>query len=296
MKSASTLAIAALLLATVPGMSQDEGLRIETSTVPGQLDLLQGTAIKLGGKAPEKGRAPEAYHWEIIEGEGGRLLDADKAEAIFQAPILEEQSLELFIVQLTAMYGTRAPARVRIHLRVHRELPEEMSQRADAEEDIREMMNEEAARLKSTSRTSRRDSRVVVHTSGYWGHGPYWGWGWPVHYPIYVPIVVPPPGGSMEPGIGDWDDPIAVPYDELVTDFPEAISDNYLPEDVPFADAPPPGAFVGDGPGDVMAPDIDFIDLPDPGPAMAAPGFGDLGGGFDMPVVEPDFGFDDFGW
>ena len=43
-----------------------------------------------------------------------------------------------------------------------------------------------------------------------------------------------------------------------------------------------------------------FIDFPDPGPPVAEQGFGggfdDFGGGFDVPMIEPDFGFDDFGW
>jgi hypothetical protein len=278
--------------------SQDVGLQIEAKPLPGQLDLLQGTAIQLGGKPSGKGRQPEAYHWEIVEGDGGRLLKADRAEAIFQAPMLSDHEMELFIIQLTAMYGSHAPARVQLHVRVHKELPEPREQ-LPPEEEIKQKMREQASTMADRTSSRSRSSTVVVRHGPSWGFGYHWGWGWPVHYPIYVPIVVPPPGGNWEPGIGDWDEPIAIPYDDMVTNFPEGIADDYLPQDFPYAEELPPSAMLGDGPSDLVEPDLGFIDIPQIDPPMAEPGFGgfdDLGGGFDVPMIEPDFGFDDFGW
>jgi len=123
--------------------------------------------------------------------------------------------------------------------------------------------------------------------------GPGWGWGWPAHYPVYVPIVVPPPGGSQGPGEIDWDEPVAVPYDDVVTNFPEEIANDYLPQDNPMAEPIPDSGFAGSSPADFMVP-------PDMGGAgmepmiMDDPGFG--GADFAEPMIDPGFGFDDFGW
>jgi hypothetical protein len=301
-RSAIGAALAALLLVSGVVFAQEERLQIEATPVPGQLDVLQGTAIQLGGKPGGTGRQPEAYHWDIVEGEGGRLMKGKDGSAIFQAPVLEDKDLELFIIELTAMYGAHPPARVRLHLRVHRELPEELMEQS-AKAEVERKMREQASAVANRPRTRSDGRRTVARSGPSFGFGFSWGWGWPVYYPVYVPIVVPPPGGIWEPGIGDWEDPVAVPYDDLVTNFPEAIADDYLPQDFPYADELPPTAHLGGGPGDSMEPDLDFMDIPQMEPPMAEPGFGgfdDMGGGFggpmDMPMIEPDFGFDDFGW
>ena len=49
-----------------------------------------------------------------------------------------------------------------------------------------------------------------------------------------VPVEVPPPGQSLEPGQGSYYPPRPVPYDELVTTFPASISERYVPQDNPF--------------------------------------------------------------
>jgi hypothetical protein len=117
-----TICLFLVPVATVGRVSGE--LAIEAKPIPGQLDVLQGTAFQLGGTPPDTGPRPSSYRWEILEGEGGNLLKADQAEAIFQAPTLEEKSMELFVIQLTATYAGQEPATAQLHVRVHKELPE----------------------------------------------------------------------------------------------------------------------------------------------------------------------------
>ena len=148
-----------------------------------------------------------AEHIRITVGKlsvAAELNESDTAEAIFQAPLLEDKSLELFVVQLTAMYGSHAPARVKLHIRVHKDLPEKSAQQISAEEEIRRKMDQQAASAKSRSNSRRGGASTVVVRSGpSVGFGYHWGWGWPVHYPIYVPIIVPPPGSTTRRSISD---------------------------------------------------------------------------------------------
>ena len=102
-------------------------------------------------------------------------------------------------------------------------------------------------------------------------------------------IIIPPPGTDWEPGIGEWDEPIAIPYEEVVTTFPEHIADDYLPQDYPGAERVPDMGYAGGSP-------TDFIEIPQ----GAQHDFSDPGyeAGMDdaEPMVDPGFGYDDFGW
>jgi len=294
----SALALAACCLVAMPEpvSAQVSGkIEIEAKAIPGQLDVLQGVAFQLGGTPPDSGPRPASYQWEILEGEGGKLLKADKAEAIFQAPTLDEKSMELFVVQLTATYQGQEPATAQLHVRVHKELPEKTAQQAESEEEIVQYMKslskKQRKKLAKQYRKQRRNQTAVIQSSPYpsWHFGFSWGWGWPVNYPIYVPIIVPPPGGEWLPGEGEWPEPTPLPYEEIVSEFPADLADNYLPQDFPLADELPGGGFFGDGPGDFYEPGFD---------EGFGPGAGDFGGGFDdMGAGFDDFGggFDDFG-
>ena len=289
------LLISGLAFAPVLAIAQQSGeLQIEAKPLPGQLDVLQGTAFQLGGTPPDKGPRPSSYRWEILEGDGGELVNADSPEAIFRAPVLEDKSLELFVVQLTAQYKGAAPATAQLHVRVHKELPEKTAKQAAAEDEmvdyIKSLSKRQRKKLAKQYRKQARKQTVVVQSSPYpsWHFGFSWGWGWPVYYPIYVPIVVPPPGGEWLPGEGEWPEPTPLPYEEIVNEFPADMAQDYLPQDFPLADEVPGLGFGGDMPGDFFDPDM--------GGGFGDPGFGggfdDFGGGFD------DFGggFDDFGW
>ena len=300
-----------LTIALVPSLGraqEDGGLRIEAKPLPGQLDVLQGTAFQLGGTPPDQGPRPSSYKWEILEGEGGELTNADSAEAIFRAPTLEDTSIELFVIQLTAQYQGQEPATAKLHVRVLAELPEKTVQQQSAEDEmvsyIKGLSKKEKKKLAKQYRKQSRSRTVVVQNNPYpsWHFGFSWGWGWPVNYPIYVPIIVPPPGGEWVPGEGEWPEPTPLPYEEIVNDFPADIADNYLPQDYPLADEIPELGFGGGMPGDVFDPGMGGgfggpgFDGGFGGGGFDDPGFGggfdDMGGGFD------DFGggFDDFGW
>ncbi len=289
------LPIFLLLIASAPVMAQEQSdLQIEAKPLPGQLDVLQGTAFQLGGTPPDSGPRPSSYRWEILEGEGGELLHADRPEAIFRAPKLEDREMELFVIQLTARYEGQEPATARLHVRVLRELPEKPAEQVDAEQEmidhIRGMSKKQKRKLAKQYRKQARNQTVVVQGNPYpsWHFGFSWGWGWPVYYPIYIPIIVPPPGGEWEPGIGEWPEPTPLPYEEIVNEFPTEIAEDYLPQDFPLAEDIPELGFAGGMPGDFFDPDFGAGGFDEPG---FGGGFDDFGGGFD------DFGggFDDFG-
>lgn len=222
--------------------------------------------------------------------------------------MLEDKDLEVFVIQLTADYANQEPAKARLHVRVHRELPEKTAQQEAAEDEmaryVKSLTKRQKKKLAKEYRRQSRSNTTVVHNSPYpsWHFGFYWGWGWPVYYPIYVPIIVPPPGGEWEPGDGDWLEPTPLPYDEIVSSFPEEIANDYLPQDFPLAEEIPEIGYLGGGPGDTFDPDFggDYGGFDDPG---FGGGFDDpgIGGGFDDPGFGGGFddfggGFDDFGW
>jgi hypothetical protein len=93
------------------------------------------------------------------------------------------------------------------------------------------------------------------------------------------------------PGDGNWGDPVAVPYADLVTTFPEHIADDYLPQDHPGAEAVPEMGMAVGSPAD-------FIDLPSNAGGERGEPPDDLGlrGGFDEPMIDPGLVVDDFGW
>jgi len=191
------------------------------------------------------------------------------------------------------------PSRATMHIRVHRERSE-----PSIEQKMAELYEKEEARRQERNKNRSR-STVVHHVYPSWHYGYSWGWGRPIYYPAYVPIILPPPGIDWEPGDGEWIEPAPLPFDELVTEFPEHIADDYLPQDHPLADEMPASAFIGNSPADFVEPP-DFI-MPPPGAGgldspgfvegpgfMDDPGFG--GAGFAEPMIDPGFGFDDFGW
>jgi hypothetical protein len=196
-----------------PARGQGGGAEIDAKPVAGQFDVLQKTAIQLGGKPGKGGPQPSSYLWEIVGGEGGTLLKADQPEAIFQAPAIE-QDLMLFVIQLTVEYPVQKASRATLHIRVHRELGEQT-----IEQKMAELYEKEEARRQE--RNKNRSRSTVVH-SVYpsWHHGYSWGWGRPIYYPVYVPIILPPPGIDWGPGDGVWVEPAPLPFDELVTEFP----------------------------------------------------------------------------
>ena len=186
---------------------------ITAEPVPGQLEVMQGTAVKLGGAPPSEGPRPDSYHWEIVQGEGGTLYNEDHYEVIFQSPKITDE-IELFVIRLTVGYPGEEPAHATAHIRVHRDMPEVKQEKQEKKKPIEDVMadfyrKEKTAREANKQRVKESQPWVVSqHTySGFYGGfrygGPGWGWGygwgWPAYYPIYAPVVVPPPVVPPEP-------------------------------------------------------------------------------------------------
>ena len=267
-KTTWTMLVIAAAVVAPAGFSaaQTAAPAITAEPVPGQLEVMQGTAVKLGGDPPPEGPQPAGYAWDIVQGQGGRIYNDDQPEAIFQAPTIPSE-IELFVIRLTVAYPDLEPAHATVHIRVHRDMPQtEEGNKRDIEDVMAEFYRKESvAREANKRRVKQSQSRIVSHqtSSGFYGGfgygGPWgwgYGWGWPSHYPIYAPIVVPPPGIDWGPGDGDWGQPIAVPYEELATTFPEHIASEYLPQDYPGAEQVPDMGSVGGSP-------TDFIEIPD---------------------------------
>lgn len=234
--------VLALVLAC-SASAQSAPTDIGDELVPGRLDIMQGTAVKLGGAAPVAGPQPESYHWEIVQGEGGVLFNDDRGDVIFQAPMIKAE-FEVFVIRLTVDYPGGERASNSVHLRVHRDEPR--SRVSEAEQSIEDVMTGYYRREAETKEQKRRpmESRTVVVSQGYRGfhggfgyRGPGWGWGygwgWPAAYPVFAPVIMPPPGVDWRPGVGDWREPVAIPYEDLISTFPEDIANDYAPQDYP---------------------------------------------------------------
>ncbi|MCU0302772.1 MAG: hypothetical protein MUC56_01770 [Thermoanaerobaculales bacterium] len=197
--AAPVIVATALALLALPAMST----AIEAAPSPGQLDVLQGTVVALDGTPPPDGPRPDSYRWEIVEGDGGRLYDADRENAMLQTPVIEDE-LEVLVVRLTVTYPDGPPATSTVHILVHREPPEHRP--APEERSIEQVMSdfyreEREARDRNRERLEASRPTVVQQSISYgWispGYG--WGWGWPTFVPVSTTIVAPPPGVDLGP-------------------------------------------------------------------------------------------------
>jgi hypothetical protein len=197
-----TLALAAGAIALLGPSSISAA--IEAAPAPGQLDVLQGTAVALDGTPSPDGPVPGTYLWEIVQGAGGTLFNADREDAMLQTPALENE-LEVFVIRLTVTYPEGSPATSTVHIRVHRDPPE--PEPAAEEESIERVMSdfyrqEREARDRNRERLEASRPTVVQQSISYgWTSPSYgwgWGWGWPTFIPVSTTIVVPPPGVDLE--------------------------------------------------------------------------------------------------
>lgn len=204
--------VAGCLLASVGGVSA-AGPDINAAPEPNQLDVLQGTAVRLGGTPSPGGPQPDSYDWEIVLGEGGALFDADQPTAIFQAPVIEND-LAVFVIRLLVTYPDGQTGSSTVHIRVHRSLDEP---EAEPEESIEDIMTDfyrrESEQRERRKQRERENRPVVVQQSfsygfGYPGFG--WGAGWPVVHPVPAPIVIPPPGVDWGAVEIEWPEPAIV--------------------------------------------------------------------------------------
>ncbi len=151
---------------------------ITAEPVPGQLEVMQGTAVKLGGAPPIEGPQPDSYHWEIVQGGGGTLYNEDSYQVIFQSPKISDE-IELFVIRLTVGYPGEQPAHATAHIRVHRDMPQAKKEKKKSIEDVMSdyYRQEKTAREANKQRVKESQSRVVSHHvySGYYGGFGYGG-------------------------------------------------------------------------------------------------------------------------
>jgi len=241
-----------LLAAWLPALSSSatagqEPLSHESEPVPGQIEVVQMTAVALDARLPE-GVEATAFRWRIVEGEGGQLFAADQEDAVFLAPKVE-RGVKEFVVELSVMYADQPPSTREIRIRV---LPTDP---AAAEEDAGDhgtpqWIEDHYRRAREAEEQKQEEARaatagVVGGTSGptmsvgvAGGSGGYRGgvgFRWSLSYPVTQAVTVPPPGQSYKAGEGTWESLRPVPYDELSTTLPPEVAERYKTED----EAPP---------------------------------------------------------
>lgn len=221
------------LSATVARAAEVEPPKL--TPVPGQLDVVEMTAVSLDAQLPE-GAEPVTFSWKIIEGEGGKLFSEDKEDAVFLAPKFDRSKKE-FLVELTVTYIDESPSTRQILIRVLPTNPEEAEEFTD--DGTPQWLIDKYDRAKEYEEQNKSSSgSAVVPRSGpttsigVWGgsgghSGASIGFRWNMSYPITQPVTVPPPGESHEPGEGTWTAPTPVPQDQISTTFPPDVAERY---------------------------------------------------------------------
>jgi len=212
---------------------------------PGQLDVIEGTAISLDGRLAE-GLEASGYRWKIVQGEGGRLIGETREDAVFIAPKVEKGVKE-FIVELTVMYSDQPMSTRRLSIRVLPADPDKALEGASEDDTqwLQDYYKKDSESQSSTPATGSSGSggpNVSIGVSG--GSGGYRrggvGLSWGMSYPISQPVDVPPPGQTRMPGEGKWDRAHPVPHDQLRSTFPKEIADRYEVDEPPAASEPEP--------------------------------------------------------
>jgi hypothetical protein len=254
----------------------------EAGPVPGELTVIQMTAVELESKLPADPE-PESFQWRIVEGERGKLIGADRPTAVFLAPSVEH-GVVTFLVELTVTYADQPPSTRRVRIRV---LSDPSADTADPDDGDTEWLQEiyRSAREAEERRRNNAPSLVVPGGSqprvnigvgvgpGGW-HGGV-GFSFSLSYPISQPVPVPSPGQTRVPGEGAWASPRPVPYDEVATTFPASVAESYLPQDYPLNDGP--------ALGDLSPTPVTARRTLNLRPAAE-------------PLVDPGFAADPFGW
>jgi hypothetical protein len=225
------LAISATVLAGEPP---------ELEPVPGQLDVIEMTAVELDGR-PHDGVEPIAYEWTIVEGEGGKLFSADRQDAVFLAPKVERGFRE-FVVELTVRYEDQDPSTRRLRIRV---LPADAARALEGADggdtgwlddfygDLKEKEESQQSSTPVVGGGRSGPSVSIGISGGSYGRRGGVGIRLSMTYPLSQPVDVPPPGQTQMPGEGPWGAAHPVPYEELDETFPASIAERYGPEDEP---------------------------------------------------------------
>jgi len=162
--------IAFALVALACITSNANGSQIKAQQAPGQFEILEGAALQLRAQEPKQGNVA-GYQWSILDGEGGKLMNAETLNATFYAPKVTTD-VQLFQVQLATTFADGKTTRASVLVRVH----------------------------KRPDKSTKGSKKVVYRNSGPWmGFGFGFGTGYLWNYPIYVPIIIPVPPNEIWP-------------------------------------------------------------------------------------------------
>jgi hypothetical protein len=200
--------------------------------VPGQLDVIERTAVALDGRPPE-GVQATSYRWRIVEGEGGKLFNDDQEDAVFLAPQVE-RGVKVFVIELNVTYADQPPSTRTIRIRVLPTDPE-AAKEGEGESDT-QWLEDYYRRLGESQQNSAppatggggsRPSVSIGVAGGSGGRRGSIGVRVPLSYPVSQPVPIPPPGQSRTPGEGPWGVATPVPRDQLATTLPPEIAKRY---------------------------------------------------------------------
>jgi hypothetical protein len=216
--------------------------------VPGQLDVVEMTAVALDARLPE-GAEPTSFRWRIVSGEGGKLFSADQEDAVFLAPKVERGTRE-FVIEVTVTYANQPPSTRSMKIRVVPSDPSATDEDTDGD-GTPDWLEDHYRRAREAEERKQRSGPAVIGGSGRSGpnvsigvsggsYGYRGGVGvhWSLSHPLTQPVDVPPPGQIREPGEGSWEPARLVPHDELDATLPPEVAEKYRVED----EAPPESA------------------------------------------------------
>jgi hypothetical protein len=232
--------LAALLLVALPlASAEGEEALPEPELVPGELDVIEMTAVALDGRLPGPVE-PTAFRWRILDGTGGKLFGEDREDAVFLAPKVE-RGVKEFLIELTVMYAEEPPSTRQLRIRVLPSDPAAALEGADEDDAqwLKDLYRREPGTEEQKSAPTVSGGRsgpsvsigVGAGSGGYRGAGV--GFRWSMSYPISQPVDVPPPGQTYVPGEGAWGSATPVPRERIPATFPASIAERYGLEDQP---------------------------------------------------------------
>lgn len=158
------------LLALAFGNANANSSQIQAQQKPGQFEILEGSALQLRAQEPKQGKV-SGYQWSIIDGDGGKLMNADTLDATFYAPKVTAD-VQIYQVQLATTFADSKTTKASVLVRVH----------------------------KRPDKSAKSGKKVVYRNSGPWlGFGFGFGMGYLWDYPVYVPIIIPIPPNEVWP-------------------------------------------------------------------------------------------------
>jgi hypothetical protein len=242
-----SLLLVASLLACLSSAAAGEEEPPAPEPVPGQLEVVELTAVALDARLPE-GVEPTSFRWRIVDGEGGKLFSADQEDAVFLAPKVD-RGVKEFVLELRVTYADQPSSTRELKIRV---LPADPAAAEDADGDgTPDWLEDHYRRAREAEERKQQQGPTVIGGTGRSGPNVSIGvaggsggtrggvgFSWSLSHPLTQPVAVPPPGQSHKPGEGSWEPARPVPYDELATTLPPEVVERYNAEDGSSSEPP----------------------------------------------------------